>query len=119
MDKITLATLPEASAQEVFDQVRDHLLRQKVRSTTYKGICAYRINRRGSVLKCAAGCLIADDEYDPGWEGIPWKFLNELPRDHVSLIVALQDVHDALAPELWEAELSKVAESFSLESRVS
>lgn len=30
---ITLATLPQATAQEVFDQVKNHLLTQKVRCT--------------------------------------------------------------------------------------
>jgi hypothetical protein len=55
---ITLETLPQATAQEVFDQVATHLLTQRQRSTT-KGNCAYRGD---DGLKCAAGCLLGPDD---------------------------------------------------------
>ncbi|MDO5609506.1 MAG: hypothetical protein Q4G62_01760, partial [Pseudomonadota bacterium] len=63
---ITLKTLSSASAQAAADQIVQHLLTQNERSIldfADPGLCAYR-GMRG--LKCAAGCLIADDEYDVG-----------------------------------------------------
>lgn len=63
---ITLKTLPQASEQEVLDQIAVHLLTQKQKCNNGKDQtdpnyqCLYR-NEEG--LKCAAGCLIADDEY--------------------------------------------------------
>ena len=66
---ITLKTLGKATAQEVFDQVATHLLTQNERSLDGAS-CSYR-NCDG--LKCAAGCLISDDEYDNQMEGIDWR----------------------------------------------
>lgn len=101
---ITLATLPEATAQDVFNQVATHLLTQKkrsVQSTSSGGSqCAYR----GSVgTSCAAGCLIADDEYDPemdsveaigkGWYSLTAKGLVPYTQ-HDDLIMELQSIHD-------------------------
>ena len=60
---ITLKTLPQATAQEVFDQVTQHLLKQGKAARSGTGACRYRVETRGEILKCAAGCLIADDEY--------------------------------------------------------
>lgn len=65
---ITLATLPSATEKEVFDQVSDHLLSQKIRSMK-DGVCLYRMS---DGRKCAAGCLISDDEYNEEIEGKSW-----------------------------------------------
>ncbi len=54
---ITLATLPEATAQEVYSQVRKHLLTQKMKSIEEGKGCVYR---GPDGLMCAAGCLISD-----------------------------------------------------------
>lgn len=65
---ITLKTLPNASAQQVFDQVAAHLLTQKEKAKQFN-TCKYRVEHRDKVLKCAAGCLIGDDEYEGCFEG--------------------------------------------------
>ena len=59
---ITLKTLPQATAQEVFDQITQHLLQQGKAAKSVTGACRYRIETAEGILKCAAGCLIADDE---------------------------------------------------------
>jgi hypothetical protein len=73
---ITLKTLKNSTDQEVFDQVANHLLTQNKRSVsaTDNTLCVYR---SPDGLKCAAGCLIADDEYDPRMEGSNWKEMYE------------------------------------------
>lgn len=77
--------------------------------------CMYR-NAAG--LKCAVGCLIADDEYLEGWEGVGWVKLSErvkkdreidFERAHESLLIDLQGVHDSYDPELWLYRLKHVA----------
>ena len=92
---ITLATLPQATAQEVFDQMATHLLTQNEKSAGY--LFRYRLGR----LKCAAGCLISDDEYKKSWEGRDWDTLvnlNEAPKAHTDLILELQRIHDGPPP---------------------
>ena len=67
--KITLKTLEQATAQEVFDQVAEHMLTQYELSML-NDTCVYR---GYSGLKCAAGCLIGDDEYNNElMEGFTW-----------------------------------------------
>jgi hypothetical protein len=109
--KITLATLASATAQQVFDQVRDHLLRQGEQSMLRVGSsrCAYRSH---DGLKCAAGCLIGDDEYTPLMEGRRWDGLmgdGHVPAHHAELIGVLQYIHDAGHPRDWEAKLRQEA----------
>ena len=101
---ITLATLSQATAQEVFDQVATHLLKQKTRSTSENG-CAYR---GPNGLKCAAGCLISDEEYKPDMEGAVWTRLfynGYVSSHHMELIRGLQIIHDSYPPAEWEHEL--------------
>jgi hypothetical protein len=101
---ITLATLEQATKQEVFDQVAKHLLTQNARSTKMQ-CCSYR---GVGGLKCAAGCLIADSEYDHDMEGSDWLTLvkdNIVPKNHVQLISRLQDIHDIFPVESWESTL--------------
>lgn len=89
---ITLATLPQATAQQVFDQVTRHLLTQNARASDGMS-CKYL---EGG-LKCAAGCLISETEYTPKFENASWTILSErglVPKEHASLIRELQRVHD-------------------------
>lgn len=67
--KITLKNLHEATEQQVFDQVAGHLLTQK--EVLPSPACFYR---GPNGLKCAAGCLIANDEYMPEEFNLEWKF---------------------------------------------
>jgi hypothetical protein len=114
---IDLETLPTATAQEVYDQVRDHLLKQNAKCLIDPAKltgCGYR-NKEG--MKCAAGCLIADDEYNPQWENDTWGILvgdKKVPFAHNELIMALQKVHDFHYPEFWAEQLKKVAEKHEL-----
>ncbi len=119
MKRITLANLHEATAQEVFNQVKTHLLTQMKRAHS-GGKCCYR-NEEG--LSCAAGCLIADEEYKTEMDmdfvqGTGWKdmvLLGYFPNIHVSLISSLQNIHDNYAVDAWERELKNKAASYNLE----
>ena len=115
---ITLKTLPSATAQEVFDQVARHLLTQNAKSyLEEEDLCAYR----HAGLKCAAGCLIGDDEYRAAWEGRPWIALareGQAPATHMDLIQNLQRVHDTRPMWCWPQELRAVAAKFGLSSTV-
>lgn len=116
---ITLATLPKATAQEVFDHVARHLLTQNRKSMRkdYNG-CAYR-GKGGT--SCAAGCLIADDEYYAKMEGGSWGGLVQrhmVPTNHAVLISRLQIVHDASLPEEWRERLAGVAACMALGTEV-
>jgi hypothetical protein len=106
---ITLKTLPLATREEVKAQIEAHLLAQGEQCTAGAS-CRYRLVRLdGSVLKCAAGCLIGDDEYDEGFEGCTWGMLvseYNLPTSHNDLIQAYQRVHDSVDPSQWPYEFS-------------
>lgn len=120
---ITLATLPKATAQEVFDQVKSHLLKQNRQSrfSPTEG-CAYR-GVEG--LVCAAGCLISDEEYKQrgrslmdGGNDTSWNYLvnnGHVPSYHKELINSLQEIHDEYDPEEWATALEDLADSKGLE----
>jgi hypothetical protein len=117
--KITLATLPNATAQEVFNQVADHLLTQmKVSKVeTKKDIfdCQYRGEDNTS---CAAGCLISDKEYGKHFENKSWANLARrglVPNAHTVLIGELQNVHDENDPEMWKISLMDIARVYKLQ----
>lgn len=101
--------------EEIFDYVEAHLKKQGYRSmlATPTGIpttvCAYR-GVDGAA--CAVGCLIADDEYNPGMENNSVMELADLfgttgmyresalPErliPHAKMLEALQDLHDRSA----------------------
>lgn len=113
--KVTLKNLHKATAQQVFDQVATHLLLQGVKSTsTDHDLNSFRCSYRGDgATMCAAGCLIADDEYLQLFEDCGWRYLVEneyVPVAHVELIVALQCVHDRNEPHNWRQILIELAE---------
>lgn len=122
---ITLATLHLATKQEVFEQVAKHLLKQNAKSgvlASYEDgetlLCKYRAPNG---LSCAAGCLIAEDEYHPNFEGKSWFGLTDPTNDynitdtHDKLINALQDIHDNHAVYNWPTLLTKLAERLKLD----
>lgn len=116
---ITLKTLPNATAQEVFDQVATHLLKQGERSiepTAY--LCVYKTSEG---LSCAAGCLMSDDDYSHDFEQNTWKELTKyrgVPDAHVSLITELQKLHDDNRPRAWRNKLRRIANNHGLNSEV-
>jgi len=118
MKKVTLKTLAEATAQQVFDQVAKHLLEQGVRSMSEAPdedeFCLYR-GPEG--LKCAAGCLISDNEYEDGMEGRGWRNLvnnGYASNAHIDIIDCLQSIHDKKEPSTWRKELLEISKRFDL-----
>lgn len=94
---ITLATLKDATEQQIFDQVARHLIKQKVRAVNEAGMCQYR---PGNGLMCAAGCLMTDEEYDVkfdqigSWLNISEAYPDQIPSKHAYFIDMLQKMHD-------------------------
>lgn len=119
---ITLKTLCQVTAQEVFDQVARHLLQQNQVSQGKRGDCMYRAYLDNDVvLKCAAGCLIADDEYlpimDTASSGTSWDSLIQddlVPSCHAELIMQLQNLHDTVEPDKWLMRLEFLASEWGL-----
>lgn len=112
---VTLATLEQSTAQEVFDHVAKHLLTQKAKclGDKFHG-CAYR-NEKG--MSCAAGCIIADDEYKKSMEGKTWMDLvgcTIVPKAHYELIDHLQAAHDLKKPQEWPTAIQAVAKYHNL-----
>ena len=113
MTKITLATLHLATAQEVADQVVNHLLDQNEESIS-GAACKYRSGK----LMCAAGCLIGDDEYKEDFEYQNWPNLVRtfnLSENHCQLIRDFQRIHDDCSVEDWEWKIKDTLEDHSLQ----
>lgn len=122
---ITLATLQGASAQNILNQVWEHLIEQNAAcKDEITDKCLYR---SPDGLKCAVGCLIADDEYEDwmdntdedegsGWLAMATR-LNQ-PKHRV-LIADLQAVHDSNSYPHdvveWKQNFKDVAEKHGLE----
>lgn len=113
MKRITLKNLHKATAQEVLDQVAEHLLTQQEQSKQLLA-CYYRGDNG---MKCAAGCLVADDEYVPEMEGKDWAELQEdgmVPNSHMELIQSLQNIHDRHDVEYWQSSLIDLYKELNL-----
>jgi len=110
--------------QEIFNKVRDHLLKQNAKSLKKHSIhCAYRSD---SGLKCAIGCLITDENYEAAHEGlgaeeVPVVQMVERSLDILidpetsRLLYDLQDLHDNYNVDEWAYQFDVVADSFGLE----
>lgn len=115
--------------QEIFDKAVGGVLAQGRKSAESSDQCRYRmLASDGTMLKCAAGMLIPDNEYDDSIETIEakslWKphrahFFSEetikLFKDHAELIQALQTVHDCYPVEEWKEQYKVVADKYQLE----
>ena len=101
----------EPTPREVYERVVTHLVEQKVASIDGQG-CLYRcLTLDGAVLKCAIGCIIADEFYASELEGNGVRSveveeaiakslgLSSLSPDLVDTLEALQRVHDDFSPE--------------------
>lgn len=119
---ITLATLFDATPQEVFDQAVRHLLTQRQRAVNADGGCVYRVPNTD--LKCAAGAFISDEEYRPDMEGktihavVVDESLMQLEEAPLEVLLALQTIHDNYDAEEWPEELGTLAASYGLDSSV-
>lgn len=115
---ITLTTLAQASAQEVFDQVRAGLLAQGKQSKNHDGPGGRCLYRGPNGFKCAAGFLMDDSEYNCsrmesiGWSGLVRRAL--VPDNHADLIIQLQTIHDKTEPKSWDSALRRLAEQHGL-----
>lgn len=102
--------------RQIFEKVKNHLLTQKVRSSTPNCSCAYR-GENGTM--CAVGCLIDDEHYSESLErkavhdegvlkalaksGI---IVNQIGT--ITLLSSLQYIHDNLNPDQWETALQNL-----------
>lgn len=108
---ITLATLHTATREQVFQQGKEHLLKQGIKCAKSQGIsCSYRFEN----LSCVGGCFISDEEYDPDFEGKLWPQLVDMDlvptSRHLKLISDLQEIHDGNSPDKWENLLNELEE---------
>jgi hypothetical protein len=117
--------------QETFDTIVAHLRQQgqkaEVRiASSETFMCRYRTPQG---LKCAVGCLISDEEYQPWMEGggisrllqetfygrtVPSTLREKLQGINLGLLIDLQEVHDFYPVERWEEKLKLVAQMWSL-----
>lgn len=117
--------------REIFDIVKNHLLAQNSQSLASSGICAYR-GVHGA--KCAIGCLIPDDIYDPIFEGMgvtDWNLVDDNRPGRPTAFKAvlkqifadadlqthfllrdLQGCHDMWEPEFWAERLAHIENEF-------
>lgn len=108
-------------AQEIFNKVVTHLRTQGVKAMDNTW-CRFRTDQG---LKCAAGCLIQDDEYQAWMDNCssiseiliqsqcPMSLQIRLRR-HTNLIYALQSVHDLGVIDKWEQNFKEVSHNFNL-----
>lgn len=106
--------------REVFEHVRDHLIKQNQQSMTENGFCVYRGPNGTS---CAIGCLISEEFYDQDeMEDMPanssyvmdgirlsnpeWVMSNQ----NTEMLMILQRMHDALTPYTWEEDFAYIEE---------
>ena len=117
---ITLKTLEQATVQEVFDQVAEHLLAQNKQSEGVHNNGLTCMYRSPDGLKCAAGCLIGDDEYSSEWERRNWGCVSKAcgVTKHIDLISSLQSIHDECEPSEWLVRLKELASSKELNTKV-
>ena len=115
-----------ATEQQVFDQAAKHLLTQNSQATDNFDSCKYRLELNdGTILKCAVGCFIADDEYSSEIEGSIYGsfsfneffgFKDEAP--HLTLLRRLQNLHDNSFVNLWKEKLEQIALDFNLNTDI-
>lgn len=111
---ITIATLAQATEQEVFDHIVGHMLNQD-RKCKFHDVCSYR-NSEG--LSCAAGCLFTEEEYKSiKPESCAWDTLvsqGKVPKEHGVLILNLQKLHDSVPEEEWYESTKRISVSLGL-----
>ena len=108
---------------EIFIKISNHLLTQNKKSVNSAGKCLYKTS---SGLRCAAGCLIPDKDYDPKMEGdyingdVKNQLISKFFKDsgfsekEIYLIRELQWVHDTKPIKSWRNELNLIAKKFEI-----
>ena len=100
--------------EELFCRIANHMLFQgrKSQSPDRKS-CRYRSE---DDLSCAVGCMIPDSRYNPEIELKPVtdpivrRCLPFKTEGVLSLLFALQEVHDNFRVDEWESRLKEIAE---------
>lgn len=119
----------------IFTRVVEHLCTQGEPARVEGGTaCSYRLRRNGRLLKCAVGCLIADEHYNSAFEGFNLTeeaVQNMLRRSGISfkkgdqlfmMLRKLQNIHDEfdgeeetwIGPTTLRNKLVKVAIAYAL-----
>jgi hypothetical protein len=109
---ITLATLKDASLQEIFEQAARHLLTQNEKSES-GAMCVYRTHSGDGKLMCAVGCFISDEEYNKSFENCSFTaIVNRLNIKSTfaqnELLRSLQRMHDCNEPVFWRNNLFNI-----------
>ena len=114
---ITLATLAEATPQEVFDQGAKHLMEQGCKARSEEYPCVYRGDKG---TKCIVGCFISDEEYNPLMENTMFYSLwgNRQDTPGSDMLGKMQYIHDDHPPEQWKDKLTQFAEDNGLSMEV-
>lgn len=98
--------------QEAFDKAYRHLLTQMKAANDGSEFptCLYRAK---DGLMCGVGCMIPDEQYDLGLEGLAVRDVQALVPSLKGLSIGLledtQYVHDGLEPRDWAKNLAAVA----------
>lgn len=112
------------TVDDVFNKVAMHLLVQNEQAYTGTDTCRYHLSFG---LKCAIGCLIPAEQYDPRIEGLDvatlakdWKQvfpakIQEIIADNLPLFNELQGLHDSQEPPVWPRALLRLAVMFDVE----
>lgn len=102
--------------QELFDVVAAHLSKG-VQAIDEGGSCCYRTP---DGRKCAIGCLIPDERYDPSMEGKVISLTNPvwaatgMDSKLFTLARMLQNTHDNSSPLTWRSRLEDIAADYKL-----
>ena len=108
------------TALDVFNKVSEHLLAQNHRALSVADLsCVYR---SPTGLKCAVGCLIEDQFYSRGLEGLDVRHgvienvlkLSGVPVTEtvLRLLQELQQLHDYVTPAGWPDRLEQIKDNF-------
>ena len=108
--------------QQVYDTVARHLIVQKIAAAS-NSVCWYRATQG---RKCAIGCLIPDDMYDPRMEGhgirhLMQDFPGVLPPVDSALLEDLQSAHDMdlrYRFSSWVRRMQSIATKWELDSAI-
>lgn len=106
------------TAQEMFDKVAVHMVTQNKKSLNEHGFCRYR--GEGNT-KCAAGCLLSDEDYNIDFEGgttyspiVQPTFIKIVGVENLDLLRELQQIHDDVVPNQWTISLRNIAKKYAL-----
>ena len=118
--------MSKTTQQDMFDRVYRHLTTQLEKSLLVgdDGVCAYRSHNG---LRCAVGCLIADEHYSEHLEGgsaddpevalavgLSLGLGRDLDSDEALLALDLQVIHDTRSPSEWHEALRRLARARGL-----